>query len=230
MGAVTRSMPWADGYNTVMKSEVLYNADEETDDGAYRQYLRAQTDDDLFDIAQHLDQYRYPARCDAARREIDRRRVVPIALYTSNEYLIRNTALFGFALAGATIALSALLTADITSSTPWPTAIPNNCTALHAVLIYATAVLRGVVVWSVHLGLYDIALGTLAYWTISRGFRLLSHRARTDVWQFAAAATVALAAAILIASGPCSAVPDLFSSGSSLRPFTLLNPLGLLAL
>lgn len=213
-----------------MKSEALHNVDEETDPGPYCLYLRAQTDDDLFDIAQHLDPDRYPARRDAARREIDRRHVVPLALYTSNEYLIRNTALFGFALAGATLALSALLTGDATSSPAWPTTIPNNCTALHAVLMYLTAILRGVVVWSVHLGVYDIALGTLAYWTVSRGARLFSHRARLDVWRFVAAATAALIAAMLIATGPSSAVPNLFSSEDSASLFTLLNPPGLIAL
>ena len=80
-------------------SSLLLHADEETDPGVYGAYLRAQADADLLDVARHLDPERYPARCDAAGREIRRRGLLQPQAFTRSEMAIRRLALGALALA-----------------------------------------------------------------------------------------------------------------------------------
>lgn len=206
-------------------TQTLHEVDEETDVGAYQAYLRAQTDTDLFDIVQHLNPDRYPARLDAAQREFRRRHVLHVSVYTANEYAIRYAALFAFGMTAVTLALTLLLTPEDAAEPPWPLGIPDGMVALRVARMFLTALLRGTVLWSVHLGLYDVLWATLGYWIISRGTHLLRRRARADVWRLVLAAWAALTGAMLLAAGPASSVPDLFS-GDVARALTLFNPFG----
>lgn len=207
-------------------AQALHEVDEETDVGAYQAYLRAQTDSDLYDIAQHINAEGYPARADAAQRELRRRRVLRTPIYTPKEYAIRYAALFAFGLAFITLPLTLLLTPQDVAGPAWPTVIPDGVTTLQVIRLFVTATLREMIVWSVHLGLYGMTLTALAYWTLSRGIALLRHRARTDVWRLVALATMTLVIVIGSAVAPGSSIPDLFSAGDGQRAFTLLNPFG----
>ncbi len=204
-------------------AQTLHEVDEETDVGAYRAYLRAQTDGDLFDIVRHLDPERYPARLDAATREFRRRRVLPLPLYTTNEYAIRYVALGAFALAAATAALTFLLTPAAAAGPPWPEGIPDDTPVIQVAATYLTAALRGVALWGARLGVYDFLWGALGFWTLTRGVRLPRRHARADVWRLSLAAWAALTAAMLLAGGGGSSVPDLFP-GAAPRATALFQP------
>jgi hypothetical protein len=205
-------------------AQTLHEVDEETDVGAYRAYLGAQSDGDLFDIMRHLDPERYPARLDAAQREFRRRRVLSLPAYTSAEYAIRYAALFAFVLTAITAGLTLLLTPEDAAGPPWLSDIPNGTTALEIGRLMLVSILRGLVNWDVHLGLYDISWAALGLWVVTRGIALFRRQARADVWQFAFAAWLTLTAAMLLAGRPDSAVPTLFHGGDEIRPFTLWNP------
>lgn len=58
---------------------MLHDSDEEVDLQTYRAYVRSLPYDDLRDIRTHLDEDQYPARFDALRREMERRRFLPEA-------------------------------------------------------------------------------------------------------------------------------------------------------
>ena len=53
---------------------MLHDANEELDLQTYRAYVRSLPYDDLRDIRCHLDEEQFPARYDALRQEMDRRR------------------------------------------------------------------------------------------------------------------------------------------------------------
>ncbi len=204
----------------------LLEADEEADQSVYGAYLRAQTEADLLDIARHLDPDCYPARADAATREIGRRGLLHTPAYTPAEGAIRYAALAAFALSAVTLTLAALLTPDDALSPSWPTGgmLPDGM-PLDAVLrIFAVAILRGLVVWCAHLGVPAFLLLALAGWTLPRVRAVLKRRARADVWRLTLGALVALSLALALAAGPRSAVPLLFGLppaaplGPSLRP------------
>jgi hypothetical protein len=50
------------------------DANEEADLSQYRYYVHEMTTEDLYDISEHIDVDQYPARADAVRRELGRRR------------------------------------------------------------------------------------------------------------------------------------------------------------
>jgi len=56
-----------------MVQQFLHDSDDEFDLDVYRSYLAAQSDNDLMDIGRHLDPDQFPARTEAARRELTRR-------------------------------------------------------------------------------------------------------------------------------------------------------------
>jgi len=205
----------------------LHRADEEADTGAYGAYLRAQTDADLLDITQHTDPERYPARLDAARREMRRRHVLHLPVYTPLEYAVRYAALLAFALAALTLALAALLTEAEAAGPTWPGAaqIPDGVPLSRVGLLLVIALLRTAVVVSVRLCLYPLVLGLTGWWTLSRARRAWRHQARADVWRMACLALVALASAIAVSCGPESALPDLFRPLVP-RGLILFNPFG----
>jgi hypothetical protein len=58
-----------------MMTQLLHDSDDEFDLGVFRRYLRTQSDDDLLDIADHIDTDLFPARIDAARQELAARRL-----------------------------------------------------------------------------------------------------------------------------------------------------------
>ena len=58
-----------------MVHRFLHDSDDEFDLDVYRSYLVAQTDEDLQDIGHHLDPDQFPARTEAVRRELSRRRL-----------------------------------------------------------------------------------------------------------------------------------------------------------
>ncbi len=208
-------------------TQVLHRTDEETDVGAYGAYLRAQTDADLLDILRHLDPERYPARLDAAHREAARRHVLQFPVYTPQEYAIRSVALAALALAGVTLALALLLTPDLAAGPLLPDseALPDGVLVSQIILLYTIAVLRGMVEWSVHLGLYAGTFLILGYWTLTRAVLLRRRRARADVWRLVALAWAVLVITLFLASGPGSAIPDLFSPPDGWpRALTLLDP------
>jgi len=203
----------------------LHEVDEETDVGAYQAYLGAQSNSDLLDIAQHLDADHYPARLDAARREFRRRRVVCMPSYTNGEYALRNAALFGLALSAVTVALTLLLTPADAADPPWPAGIPEGAVVTHVARTYLTAMLRGAVVASGHLGLYALTLSVLGHGAVSGSIQLSRRRARADILRIVIFSWTAMVAAMMLAAAPWSAVPDLFThSGDGPRALTLLNP------
>lgn len=208
-------------------TQVLHQADEETDVGAYGAYLRAQTDADLLDIVRHLDPQQYPARLDAAEREARRRHVLQLPVYTAPEYVIRCAALAALALAAVTLALARLLTPELAAGPLWPDseALHEGVPVSQILLLYTVSVLRGAVVWGVHLGLYAGAFVALGFWTLTRAVPLTRHRARADVWRLAALAWAALIAVVVLAAAPGSAVPALFAAPNGWpRALTLLDP------
>ena len=63
-----------------MTLQLLNYSDEEADIELFRRYLAAQTNEDLTDIADHVDGDSFPARGAAVRRELSRRHLpVPFA-------------------------------------------------------------------------------------------------------------------------------------------------------
>lgn len=207
--------------------DVLHQADEETDVGAYGAYLRAQSDADLLDIVRHLDPEQYPARLGAAHREARRRRVLNFPVYSSQEYAIRCIALAAFALAGVTLALTLILTPDAAAGPLWPDseALHDGVPVSQILLLYGVSILRGTVVWAVHLGLYAGAFLALGCWTLTRAVALARRQARADVWRLVALAWSVLAVAVLLADGSGSAVPSLFSLPDGWpRALTLFDP------
>lgn len=205
----------------------LHEVDEETDVGAFRAYLGAQSDADLFDIVRHLDPERYPARLDAAQREFRRRRVVSLPGYTSGEYALRYGALFGLALSVVTLALAFLLTPADAAGPAWPEGIPEGAVVTRVARMYLTAILRGAVVASVHLSLYTLLLLVLGCWMVRNGIQLRKRRARADIWRLVTFSWITLLAAMLVAAGPWSAVPSLLSPGGDSPGISaLLNPFG----
>ena len=211
------------GYNFRV-AHTLHEVDEETDVGAYQAYLRAQTDADLNDIAGRIDSERYPARREAAQRELRRRRIVSLPGYTSNEYAIRYVALAALILAGLTLVLALVMTGADAAEPAVPDGIPEGATLSVIVHLYGVALLRAIIVWSVRLGLYPVAWITLAWWTISHGLRLRRNQARADVWRLTALAWLVLSAVVLFASSSESVLPDVLASRGS-GVMTFFNPI-----
>jgi len=200
------------GYNTPMSSTLLHT-DEETDSGVYGAYLRAQADSDLMDIARHLDPERYPARCDAAGREVRRRGLLHTSAYTAAENVMRRLALAALALAVLTLALAALLTETDATGPSWPTGemMPDGIPLSAVIRLFSVAILRGTVVWSAYLGFYPLLLLILGGWTMTRAWPVYLNRARADVWRLTTLAFAVLTLAVVLAAGPRSAVPTVFS-------------------
>jgi hypothetical protein len=135
--------------------------------------------------------------------------------------------LFGLALSVVTLALTLLLTPADAVGPAWPEGIPDGAVVTHVARMFITAMLRGAVVWSVHLALYAVMFAVLGYGTVIGGFRLRRRRARAEIWRLTAISWTTLLVAMLFAAGPTSAVPDLFAPGSNWpRLLTLLNPFG----
>jgi len=197
-------------------SFTLLHADEEAEPGVYGAYLRAQADADLLDIARHLDPERYPARCDAAGREVRRRGLLHAPAYTATEGVIRYLALAALALAAATLALAALLTSDDAAGPSWPTGemLPDGTPLSLVARVFAVAILRGVVVWSARFGVFTLLLAPLGGWLLGqiRGFR--RHRVRADVLRLALLGLSVLVLALSLAANPRSAVPSLFPASA----------------
>jgi len=196
----------------MLSSGALLHSDEETDMGVYGAYLRAQSDTDLLDIALHLDPVRYPARCDSAGRELHRRGLLHTRVYTPQESALRQCALAALALALALAALTGMLTSADAAGPSWPTGdmLPDGTRLGAASHLYGVALLRGLVVWSAHLGLFLLLLLLLGGWTLRGAVPVRRRRARADVWRLALGSSVALLLALGVAAGPRSSVPDLF--------------------
>lgn len=197
-------------------SSALLHADEETDMSVYAAYLRAQSDTDLMDIALHLDPERYPARCDTAGREITRRGLLQTPAYTPDETNIRRAALAAFALAPTVIALTFLLTPADAAGPSWPTAemLPEDIRLGEFTRLFAVALLRGIVVWGAHGGLFLGLPLWLGGWTVRYALPVRRRRARADVWQLALLGFAALTLSLGIALTPSSAVPSLFTASA----------------
>src|SRR6187402_3425805 len=58
-----------------MVQRLLHDSDDEFDLDVYRSYLTSQNDNDLSDIGRHLDPDQFPARSEAVRKELKRRRL-----------------------------------------------------------------------------------------------------------------------------------------------------------
>ena len=190
----------------------LLQADEETDPSAYGAYLRAQSDDDLLDVARHLDPALYPARCDAAGREIRRRRLWQGEAFTAEEMAVRRLALFAFGVAGVSVALAFGLTPADAAGPAWPTGdmLPDGMPMSEFVRLFAVALGRGAVVWGARLGVYGLLLAGLGGWVCVRARPAFRGRIRRDAWRLAALGLATLAVAVCAASGPQSSVPLLF--------------------
>lgn len=143
----------------------LIAPDEETDVGSFRAYLWAQTDADLLDITRHLDPERYPARLDAARRETERRRVLPVSADTPREAGLRGLSVVALALAVLTLTLALLLTPLEARGPSWPTPemLPDGITLSEIAHLFGIALLRGVVVWSARFGVFIVFLAGTAW-------------------------------------------------------------------
>lgn len=198
-------------------SFTLLEADEEADTGVYGAYLRAQRDTDLLDIARHLDPERYPARVDAVGREVRRRGLLHTPAYTATEGVIRYLALWALALAIVTLLLAALLTSDDAAGPSWPTGemLPEGTPVSIVARIFLVAILRGIVVWSAHFGVFTLLLAPLGGWLLGQVRNLRPRRVRLEVLGLAGGAFCGLILAIVLAAGPHSAVPALFSASSS---------------
>ena len=203
----------------------LHQADEETDVGVYQTYLRAQTELDLLDIVRHLDPHRYPARLDAAQRELRRRHVLHLPGYAPFEYTLRFLCMAAFALSAATLALAALLGEDdvLALAGPGATTLQDGMTVSRIITLMLLVVLRTVVTLGVRLGLYPVLVGVLAWWAVSRALPARRQQARADVHRLACAACLALLLSAGLACNSRSALPDLFSP-SGPRALTLFNP------
>ena len=218
------------GYNFPMSFSLLH-ADEETDMGVYGAYLRAQSDTDLLDIALHLDPERYPARCDTAGREMQRRGLLHTSDYTAAEAVIRYAALAALALALVTLALTALLTPADAAGPSWPTGnmFTDGMRMGAFTRLFVVALLRGAVVWGTHLGLFLFFTAYLGGWALRFALPVRRHRARADVWRLALLGFAVLSASLCLAVRPGSAVPSLFtaavgSHSSAQRSLPLWDP------
>lgn len=207
----------------------LHQVDEETDTSIYQTYLRAQTEADLLDILCHLDPERYPARLDAAQRELRRRHVLHLPGYTPLEYAIRFLCVAAFALSLATLALAALLREDDVAMLAGPNAasLQDGMHVSRIIALMLTLVLQTVVTAGVRLALYPLLAGVLTWWAVSHALPVYRRQARADVWRLALAACVTLLVSVLLSCNPHSALPDLFSPLSP-RGLTLFDPLAFL--
>ncbi len=196
-------------------SYALLHADEETEPGVYGAYLRAQADADLLDIARHLDPALYPARCDAAGRELRRRGLLHAPAYTATEAIMRYLALGALALSAMTLLLAALLTSEDAAGPSWPTGemLPDGSPLSLVARIFTVAILRGVVFWSARFGLFTLLLAPLGGWLLGQ-MGPSRRRTQPDVLHLAALGAFVLLLAIGLAAGAGSAVPSLFSSSA----------------
>ncbi len=186
----------------------LLEKDEETDSGVYAAYLRAQSDDDLLDIARHLDAERYPARVDAARREADRRRVLPITVYGLEERFIRGLCVTVWLYAAAVLLLTLLLTSADAAGPRWLALdhVPDGTSAAELMRRALLGFLRAIFVDGVRMGLAPLLLLTLTGWLFARALR---STVRPEVTWAALAAALALIAVFCLAAAPWSHVPEL---------------------
>lgn len=204
----------------------LHQVDEETDTSVYQTYLRAQTEADLLDILRHLDPQRYPARLDAAQRELRRRHVLHLPGYTPWEYAIRFLCIVAFALSLATLSLALLLREDDVAvlAGPGATSLQDGMHVSRIIALMLAITLQTVVTAGVRLAAYPLLLLVLAWWVLSRALPVHRRQARADVWHLALAACLTLLVSVLAACNPHSALPDLFSP-LRLRGLTLFDPL-----
>ncbi len=198
-------------------SFALLHADEEAEPGVYGAYLRAQADGDLLDILRHLDPERYPARCDAAGRELRRRGLLHTPAYTATEAVMRYLALGALALSAATLLLAALLTPDDAAGPSWPTGemLPDGIPISAVARLFAVAILRGIVFWSARFGLFTVLLVPLGGWLLGQLGTPRRRRARADALRLAALGLAVLLLAMTLAALPGSAVPSLFDSSAA---------------
>lgn len=197
-------------------SYALLHADEEAEPGVYGAYLRAQADADLLDILRHLDPERYPARCDAAGRELRRRGLLQTPAYTATEAVMRFLALGALALSAATLLLAALLTPDDAACPSWPTGemLPDGSPLSLVARVFVVAILRGVVVWSARFGVFAALLVPLGGWLLGQIGTRPRRRARADVRRLALLGVSVLLLAIGLTASAGSAVPSLFASSA----------------
>ena len=188
--------------------DALLEKDEETDSGVYAAYLRAQNDADQLDIARHLDPERYPARVDAARREAERRRVLPVAVYSLEERTVRGLCVAAWLHAAVILLLTLLLTPADAAEPRWPDMdrVPDGTSAAEIMRRALLGGLRAVFVGGAHIGLAPLFLLLLIGWLLLRAPR---RAVRVEVKWDALAAVAALAAAFCLAAAPFSHVPEL---------------------
>ena len=197
-------------------SSSLLHADEETDMSVYGAYLRAQTDGDLLDIALHLDPERYPARLGSAGRELNRRGLLQASAYTPAEIRVRYAALAAFALSFFVLLLTLLLTPADAAGPSWPTPemLPDGLPLGEFTRLFAVALLRAMVLWASHLGLFLVLALWLGGWVLRYALPLARRRARADVWRLALLGFAALLLSLCAAVGPRSAVPAVFAASA----------------
>ena len=197
-------------------SYALLHADEETEPGVYGAYLRAQADADLLDILRHLDPERYPARCDAAGRELRRRGLLQAPAYNATEAVMRYLALAALALAAILLLLAALLTPTDALGPSWPTGemLPDGAPLSLIARIFAVAILRGIIFWSARFALFLGLIAPLSGWLLGQLFTSRRRRARADVRRLAALGLAVLLLAVGLAASGGSAVPSLFDSAA----------------
>ena len=208
-------------------SSLLLHADEETDPGAFGAYLRAQSDADLLDVARHLDPDRYPARSDAAGREIRRRGLWEIPAFSAGEMAIRRLALLALALAAVLLLLAWGLTPEDAAAPPWPTGeqTPDGTPLGEVVRQFSVAIGRAIVVWSARFGVFSLLLAGLGGCAGARARATLRGRARADVWRLTSLGFALLLLAVGAATGPQSAVPSLFGVPKDAAPWDRALPL-----
>ncbi len=197
-------------------SYALLHADEETEPGVYGAYLRAQADADLLDILRHLDPERYPARLDAAGRELRRRGLLQAPAYNPAEATMRYLALVALALAAALLLLTVLLTPADAAGPSWPTGemLPDGSPLSLLARLFTVAILRGVVFWSARFAVFAFLIAPLGGWLLGQLGTRRQRRARADVLRLAALGLGVLLAAVALAALPGSAVPALFDSSA----------------
>jgi len=197
-------------------SYALLHADEEAEPGVYGAYLRAQADADLLDILRHLDPERYPARCDAAGRELRRRGLLQTPAYTATEGTMRYLALAALGLSAVTLLLTAVLTPDDAAGPSWQTGemLPDGAPLSLVARIFAVAILRGVVFWSARFGLFTVLIAPLGGWLLGQLGTRQGRRALADVLRLAALGLAVLLLALALTVLPGSAVPSLFDSSA----------------
>ena len=137
--------------------DALLEKDEEVDAGVFPAYLRGQSDADLLDISDHLDPERYPYRVDAVRRETMRRRVLSVAVHSTEERFIRGFALLVLLYAGLVVLLTVLLNPDDLTGPAWPTdeMLTNGTLVITVMRLTLIGLLRG----GVHLGVFTAGRG-----------------------------------------------------------------------